>query len=180
MDTNIGRVISQARQNAGLNRPQLAQAAGYKNLAKGANKIVSLEREGHGTTELLARLQEALQLPASVVEDALAKDRAEQTARWNQWASQPIRSYLVKRYMPAVYGREELPETIARIEDAKRYASSVACREHRKVCLVWSRRIRLWFDGTGALVRREVVGPGSSGGPAMRVGGKSLLLDDII
>jgi len=81
MTNHLGTYFRQQRLQQGLTLGDLARRAGYRNVSKGANKIVAFEREGQITEELLARLADALGIDWPTVERLIDQDRREVRAR---------------------------------------------------------------------------------------------------
>jgi transcriptional regulator with XRE-family HTH domain len=68
----------------------LAKLVGYKNVAKGANRIVQFEREGIIKEDLLIKIAEALEIDWAMVEELADEDRRQQVEEWNEWADTPV------------------------------------------------------------------------------------------
>src|SRR5439155_16781385 len=62
MHSRLGAYVAEQRRARHLNPQQLAAAIGYKNLAKGANRILALEQSGETAGDLLDKLVAVLGL----------------------------------------------------------------------------------------------------------------------
>ncbi|MCY2927896.1 MAG: hypothetical protein NTV86_00090 [Planctomycetota bacterium] len=80
--------------------------------------------------------------------------------------------------IPAVYKTQRLPESVTTIEQAQEHASQTARQWNRLVCLVWSRRLSVYFDEQGQVEVRAVATPDRHVAPFMRIGNKRFLLGD--
>jgi hypothetical protein len=108
--SNLGAALRTRRTALALTPQQVAARIGYRNVNKGANRVLALEECGEGTAELLARVVVALQLDAAVVEELIAQDHAAFVREWSVWADEVIRPYLVVKLMPGVYQHHALPD----------------------------------------------------------------------
>ena len=62
MTTHLARYVQRAREVCGLSPQALAALLGYRNLDKGANRVLALEREGQGSRAFLGLLVRTLDL----------------------------------------------------------------------------------------------------------------------
>src|SRR6476469_8085702 len=85
-----------------LHPGDLARLVGYKNIAKGANRIVRFERQGIIRDDLLIKLAKALEIEWVTVEQLADQDRREHIEAWNTWADEPVPMRLVIRWMAAI------------------------------------------------------------------------------
>jgi len=161
-----------------LSLGDLARLVGYKNVAKGANRIIRFEREGVITDELLIKLAKALDIDWATVEALAQQDRKEHVEAWTEWADEPVPMKLVLRLIAAVYSTCQLPEEITTPEKAERYACDVARMRRMQVCLVLNRRKSVWIDADGTVLRRTEATPfGGSNEPWMQLKGRRFLLN---
>ena len=179
MKSKLAEHFHQARLDKGLKLGQLARLAGYKNVAKGARRIEALERHGNVHADLRNKLADLLGIDHMTVDRLMDEDQRQFLAEWNAWASEPIRPYLIIRYMAAVYSHRELPEEIQSAEEAEAYATNVARTRHFRCCLVLSRRISVWIAADGTLEGVTEAVPGEPNTPVMRIGGKTCLMKTV-
>jgi hypothetical protein len=64
------------------------------------------------------------------------------------------------------------------MDEAERWAAAVAAEKKRKCCLVWSRRISVWFAEDGTVYSRTEAVPGEPNVPWMKVGGTRFLFGE--
>lgn len=154
---------------------QLARAVGYRNLRKGAKLIHHFEMTGDVRADLLVKLTAVLGIDETTLRSLVRHDRRIFLSEWKKWAAVPIRGYVVIHLMPAWYTTVGLPEELIDFESAKRFAAAKAVEARRDVCLVWSRRMSVYFDSTGAATAQVRTVPGSDHTPWMRIDGKTFL-----
>ncbi|WP_152054393.1 helix-turn-helix domain-containing protein, partial [Tautonia marina] len=130
--SHVGNLFKQRRVERNLTFGQLARMVGYENLSRGSNRIQAFERGGKVAPDLLEKLVEALEIDHQDVRRMAAEDYRD----WLAWANEPVRPYLVLRYMACVYQRIELPDDLLEPEAAEAYASQVAKMKRLMVCLV--------------------------------------------
>ena len=65
--SRLAQYVHQQRLERKWSFGELARQVGYRNLAKGANKLCALEREGIATPELWRKVVEALGLEPRLV-----------------------------------------------------------------------------------------------------------------
>jgi len=164
----LGGYFHEQRIRQSLSLGQLARLVGYRNVAKGANKICRFERGGIVTDNLLAALADALGIDHPTVERLIEQDRQEHLRAWEAWVNQPVSMQLVVRYMAAVYGKVKMPADITTHEQAEAFACEYA-RQHRlRVCLVLSRRQSVWIDDEGKVYARTEATPDKPNMPWMQ------------
>jgi transcriptional regulator with XRE-family HTH domain len=169
MHSHLSQHFRDRRIARGLGFKQLAQLLGYQNVAKGCNRIQRFEQRGHVHADLLRKLAAVLEIDEATVDALIEADRRKAYLAWNEWANQPIQPHVVVRIMAAVYRRERLPEGIA-IDEAETLAADIACHWKCRACLVWTRRLSVWFDELGTIEHRTEAGPGEPNVPTMRLG----------
>lgn len=173
MSTHLSRHFEQKRLARGLRPGQLASLMGCKNPGKIGNRIRQFELSGTISQELFEKLADALEIDAGTIERLVEQDRREYFEKWLKWVNEPITPYLVERLIPAIYRRIPLPPEVTTQEEAEAWAAGVARESKRKCCLVWSRRISIWFDEAGQLVGRTEAVPGQPNVPWIKIGGKT-------
>jgi transcriptional regulator with XRE-family HTH domain len=171
--SNLGSLFRQRRDERGLTTAQLARLLGYRNVTKGCNRIGRFEDGGKVAPDLLAGLSEALEVTPDEIRRSLDGDYKE----WLAWADEPVRPYVVLRYMACVYSRVELPDDALSPEAAEVFASQLARERKLMVCLVVSRRLSIRFDSTGKEYQRLDATPDLPCEPYAIIGGRRVQFD---
>ncbi len=83
----------------------------------------------------------------------------------------PVPNYVQSMKAAAVYSSKELPEDVTTLGEAEGIAAETAREHNKKVCLVWTRRLSIWFDEQGQMTARTEASPESSNIPYMRLKG---------
>ena len=152
----------------------VARRCGYKNVTKGCNRLQKFEDGCEIDGELFQKLATVLDISDADIARCIAADKAD----WERWADEPIEPYLVLRLMAAVYSPKSIPPNIHADQEAmKQFASDFAKEKRLRVCLVLSRRLRVWFDREGGVERTTEDSFDESYGPYMQVCGKKFLLN---
>jgi transcriptional regulator with XRE-family HTH domain len=173
MTTHLSRFFRQRREARKLSFGDLARQLGYKNVAKGANKVIKFERDGNIRPELFRKLAAVLEISADEIRRCVEEDKAD----WEAWADEPIEPHLVARIMCAVYSTKRIPpELQASREAMEQFASAFAKERKWRVWLVVSKRTRVWFNEQGDRTGVTEDTFEESFGPYMRLGGKKFLL----
>jgi hypothetical protein len=173
MSTHLPRYFEQRRLTRGLRPSQLAQLAGCTNILKNGNRVRQFELTGNISPELFHKIAAALQVDPATIDRLVEQDRREFFEKWLQWVNEPIKPHLVVRLIAAVYSQRAVPPEITTIAEAEAWASAVARQEHKRCCLVWSRRISCWFNEDGTLIGSTEAMPDEPNVPWMRIGGKA-------
>jgi len=174
MKTNLSRFFRQRRIEQRLSFGEVARRCGYRNIAKGRNRIDKFETCGEIHAELFENLATALDISNDDIRRQVAADKKE----WEQWADEPVEPYLIVRWMAALYSPRSIPAELQSDREAmKRFASDFA-RDNRRfrVCLVLCRRFRVWFDRDGSKECETEDTFEQSFQPYMRLGGRKFLL----
>jgi hypothetical protein len=79
--------------------------------------------------------------------------------------------------MACVYQRVELPDDALTPEAAEASAAGLARERKLMVCLVLSRRLSVYFDGTGQVSQRLEAAPDVPSAPYAVIGGKRVQFD---
>lgn len=96
---HLPKLFRRVRQTKGIKLAQLARMVGYRNIAKGANRITRFEERGEVSHELLDKLTLALDVNAQDFDDAIEQDL---TQRMNERAAQAaVMRRLRRSYPPA-------------------------------------------------------------------------------
>jgi hypothetical protein len=147
MNSRLGGYFREVRLARGLSVGSLARQIGYQNVNKGCRRITTFERTGRSKGDLLSRLASALEIDDAMIRELRDADRG----AWEEWADaadQP-KPYVVLRLLPAIYSKVGLPDDVMTREDAEHFASTVAAQRGMQTCLVWNRRLTVWFDRDG-------------------------------
>jgi len=177
--TNLSAYFQQRRLVLGLRPGEVVRRMGYKSIVGTTNKVVLFEERGDIRPDLFDKLKAAFEIDDATVVRLIEEDRREFVERWNQWANQPIEPHLVVRAIPGVYMEQEIPhslsseiaEGVKTPEAMEQYAADFAKQFGKKVWLVLSRRLTIFFDENGT--KRQVIeaAPGEMNGPYMQIGG---------
>ena len=108
MLTRTGAYLCEQRRAHRLTRGQLAAALGCTNIAKGANRIVHLERDGMAIDGLLDKVVHVLGLDQQHVQELFHEDRRRFEEDWQRWASEPIEPQLRFRPFAGLWCGESL------------------------------------------------------------------------
>jgi len=176
----IGQHFKSVRQQQGLTVTDLARRCGFHNLNKGRRRIELFEMTGCVHPNLLSKLAHELGVSNATIHDLMMEDRRRFIQRWSEWASERIEPYVIIKLMPAVYHRIRFPQTTTTLEDAEVFASAQALRFTRACCLVWTRRLSVWFDASGIVYSRTEAVPDEPNIPTMRLRSsrRNLLMDN--
>lgn len=172
MSTNLSRHFEEKRRALGLKPGQLARLAGCSNDSKNGSRIRTFEIGGYISRELFEKITAALEVDQETIEKLVEQDRREFFEAWLKWVSEPIKPYFVIRVMATIYTNRAVPQEIATMDEAEKWASAVASEIKKRCCLVWSRRISCWFNEDGTLKERTEAVPGECNVPWIKVGGK--------
>ena len=173
--TNLSRHLQFMREQRGLRPGQLAIALGASNPSRVGSLIRSFELgdplSDHWLQALIIELQpnpddlrRCLKLDKEEAQRQLELDRL----AWEAWADEPIEPFLTVRYIPAVYGVQEIPSAFCSPHDtaqnitwararAEEWAAAELKRFNAKGFLSWNRREQTWFDKRGLNPRRRAV-----------------------
>jgi hypothetical protein len=162
-----------------LHPGDLARLVGYKNIAKGANRIVRFERQGIINDDLLIRTARALEVAWETVEELADLDRREHIEAWTKWVDEPVPMKMVIRLMATIYSDCPIPSEITTSQAAERYACAAARLRRMRICLALSRRKSVWIGADGVVERRTEATPfGAPNLPWMQLkGGRKFLLN---
>lgn len=170
--SHLADYFGKVRREQGLSLAELVKRLGYRNIAKGCNRILRFEQRSEIHPDLLDKLSEALGIDRQTVAALVEQDRRDCFENWLQWVRQPIQPYVIVRLVAAAYKREELPAEVQTAEEAEAAAAEIARRWEKKVCLVWSRRVAVWFNEQGTIVGRTESSPDQWSLPYMRLPGR--------
>jgi len=159
--SHLANHFARVRREQKLSLAEVARRLGYRNIAKGCNRIQRFEERSAIEPDLLAKLAEVLGIDSETVAELVEQDRRDAFLEWRKWVQEPIRPYVIVRLVAAAYKREDLPEEIQTAEEAEAAGAQIARRWQKKVCLVFSRRVAVWFNEQGQIVGRTESSPDS-------------------
>ena len=170
MPTRTGAYLAEQRRTQHLSPQRLAAALGYTNLAKGARRILALERDGNAVDGLLDNIINVLGLEHDHVHALVAEDRRLFEEAWQHWAGEPVEPELRRRLMAAIWGRAQMPKGLSR-EEAVAFAKTRAVKSRLTYMLVRSPKEEIWCypDGSSGVVTMKV---GEAAGPFTRLRGR--------
>lgn len=174
MTTRLAKHFKELRLQRGLKPGQLAALAGCKNISKNGSKIVGFETTGDISKELLTQLTTTLEVDPELVNQLIAQDRQQWYEEWLQWVDAPVEPYMVVRLMAAMYNRLSLPRGVTQ-EQAEQITSDFAKEKKLRCCLVWNRRLTVYFDRHGEIEQRTHAEPGIVNSPCSSIGGRSFI-----
>ena len=171
MKNRLGSWVREQRVARGLTLGRLAAEVGYRNIGKGTNRLHQLETEGEFHPDLLLKVIAALDLDTRTLRRLLAEDREAMLSAWNAWADEPVPPLLVVRAIPGFYVERALPEGVVKLRAAEAIASAYAARRGLRVCLVFNRRLSVFFETDGERRFRSIARPEALNQPATFLGG---------
>ncbi len=169
MSTHLSRFFQKLRLERKLKPGQVAALAGCINISKNGGRIKEFEETGDISKELFIRLINAFDVDHATVEQLIELDRQEYLEAWTKWVDTPVEPYAVIRWMAAVYQNVKLPKGIT-LEDAEALVKALAIKRALRCCLVWNRRLTIWFDREGGIEGRTEASPRESNSPYMQIG----------
>lgn len=173
--SHLSEFFRHRREASGITFGELARTCGYSNLNKGANRIQKFERTGEIEPTLLGKLSATLGITSAEVHRCVAEDRAE----WEAWASEAIDPHLIVRLLAAFYSHSAIPlEFRGNRAAMEEFAADYAATNRVRVCLVLSRRLRVWFERDGQCNGVTEDTFGRSHGAAMTVGGRDCVMNN--
>ncbi len=155
MSRRIGEYFRQRRMEKGLNIAQLAEAVGLTNSNKHARRIGAFEESGCTAPDLLARLMKALDIDQATLRRLAHEDYKQ----WLSDANKPVAPYVVRRMLFGG-GPLNVPEYVQSVQGAEHYATLLARYFQMDVCLILSRRIKVWFTKDGEIQEIVEAAPG--------------------
>jgi transcriptional regulator with XRE-family HTH domain len=177
----LGEMFRRTRVERGLSLRQLALLVGYRNTNKGIRRLTAIEKgDLSPNRDLYDRIASALELDLDLLKATVVRDRDEYLENWNRWADEPIKPYLFLRLQSCIYVRREIPEELADLEQVELWASGVARKNHWRACLVWTRRLSVWFDADGGIeARTEATPDGPPNVPSTQIGSRKFMLKEV-
>lgn len=143
MSTAIGRLFHQARKAQGMSFGDVARRAGYRNVAKGANKLVTIERGENPfpRPELRERFAPALGVSADAVFGALCEDF--------ERLDRDVPPEVIVRMIPGVLMSLKLPDGCT-VREAIDLAKQYSAEYNVKVCVTFSNIRGLYIRPDGS------------------------------
>jgi transcriptional regulator with XRE-family HTH domain len=178
----LGDLFRKTRLERGLSLRQLSLSVGYRNTNKGIRRLAAIEKgDLSPNRDLYGKIATALELDLELLKATVARDRAEFLENWNRRADEPTKPHLILRLQSCIYVRREIPEEAFDLEQVESWASSVAREHHWRACLVWNRRLSVWFDADGGIeARTEATPDGPPNVPCpLEIGGKRFILREV-
>ncbi len=170
--THLSEHFKQCRLQEGLSVSDLARLCGYRNLSKGCNKIGRFEAEGEIERGLFNKMAAILEVDQPTVVRLAELDRVEFIRQWNEWADERIEPHLGIRAIPGVMICKDIPAELTTQEQMEAFAADIAERFHKKVWLVLSRRVSIYFNESAAKRSVQHATPGEPvNSPYMRLAG---------
>ena len=150
----------QRRKAAGLKVSALAQRCGYQNISNGSQRIHDLEKYGVVHADLLRKLAAILGITEAEYTPLLVADEQDRLRAWAAWANEPVKPRCILHLMPGMYSPLALPEWVTTQDQAREFVAEKARELKHRCCLVWSRRISIFFaaDGTVEAIREATPG----------------------
>jgi len=168
----LSQAFVEARERVGWSHRELARRAGCRNLVSQSRLIHQFEMGGAVDYRLLLKIGRVLGFTQQGIDELIAEDESRYIAGWNDWAGQPEDPYIVVRCFAACYVRQELPEGCREsLAGAEAYVSAFAKRIKLRCCLVWSRRLCVFYAADGTLERRAVATPDNDPRPRLSIAG---------
>ncbi len=168
----LSQAFIEARERVGWSHRELARRAGCRNLVSQSRLIHQFEMGSAVDYRLLLKIGRVLGFTQQRIDELIAEDEARYIAEWNDWADQPENPYIVVRCFSACYVRSELPEDChGSLAQAEAYISGFAKRINKRCCLVWSRRLSVFYAADGTMARRAVATPDNDPRPQLRIAG---------
>ncbi len=127
MSTHLSRFFRQRREVRKLSFGDVARLLGYKNVAKGSNKVIKFERDGNIRPDLFSKLAAVLEISAEDIRRCIQEDKAD----WQRWSDEPIEPHLVARIMCAVYSTKRIPTELQESQEAMEEFASAFAKERQ-------------------------------------------------
>lgn len=138
----MASLVSTYRRRCSLSVSEVARRAGYRNLSKGANRLVAIERgdDAFPDARVLARFARVLGLDGRDIDQALCEQFTE--------LDRPAPPHVTERVMPGVYLSVELPANCTP-DRAIELAAAHAAATGRSVCVTLSRVRTIYVEPDG-------------------------------
>lgn len=171
VSTNLSRFFRQRRLDLGLRYADVARRMGHTNLSKGSRRVSDFEDTGGIDEGLLVKLANILEVDEETIARLSEQDHEEFLRNWNEWADEPVEPCVVVRAIPGFMVSPSIPPGLTTQAEMEQFAANIAEKHHKKVWLVLSRRISIYFNES-ATNRSEIhAKPGQCNSPYMRLKG---------
>lgn len=173
MATHLSEHFKQRRLAKGLRLSEVARLCGYRQttLGKGSRRINDFENTGSIDEGLLVKLANVLEVGEETIARLSEQDHEEFVRNWNEWADEPVEPSLVVRAIPGFMVSPSLPPELKTQEEMEQFAANIAERHRKKVWLVLSRRVSIYFNESAAARSVIYAKPGQCNSPYMRLKG---------
>ena len=142
----LGDLFAILRIRKGLTIRQVARRCRWGKIDDTCKQIDDFEFGERLDPKRVRQLFTIVGIPEGEVDEFLAQARRE----WERWADEPITPYAVVRLISTVYSRLDIPEDLHGDAAAmERFVADFAKRRRFRVCLVLSRRHRIWIGIDG-------------------------------
>jgi hypothetical protein len=169
MATHLSNYFWQRRLQLNLRVGDVVRRMGYRSIFGVSNKIVMFEETGDIPADLFKKMAAVLSIDEPTIQRLMERDWQDFVEEWDEWADQPIQPHLVIRAIPGVFIRQSLPDGMESAGDMERYATGYAKERHKKVWLVLSRRLTVFYDEDGVRKAVQRAVPGKMNSPYMQV-----------
>ena len=170
MTNYLGEWFWERRAERQWSLAEVARRLGYRNVSKGCNKLLRLEREGVVDDEFLRRLAAVLGVSEGVVRYLTRQDRNEYLRLWREWVEQPTPIRIAMRAIPGFMVEVAMPDNVATPEQAVAYAQTLAATKHKKVFVTVSRREMVGVTELGEVNGHFYARPDADPCPLMSLG----------
>jgi len=170
MANELGNYVRESREAKGLTRGEAVKKMGYKNIAKGANRLVAVERGEIPDEEFLRKIVNALELDIEKVNGCIKTVEDRREAEYQKWLDEPVPMELHLRLIPGVVGSKPVPSGLSE-QKAIDWACAEAKRLRSRCCLALDRRRSVWISRDGDIVEETYARRGTSNIPYMTLKG---------
>jgi hypothetical protein len=189
MDSPLARFIRTKRLERGFGkRGQLIRAIraepSERVMSRLAGKLHELETTGEVEDGFLSEVVGALGISDEEIAVVVAAEnrrreeiRSRHLAEWNRWADEPIRPYFLLVPVPGIQVLVRVPDDAVASQDAAEAWATKYIRDGGpRGALVWSRRLTVWVNFGGVILRRTEARPGEPNVPYTVLRGRKVLL----
>jgi transcriptional regulator with XRE-family HTH domain len=170
MRNELGDYVRSVREAKGLSRGEAVRLMGYRNVAKGANRLVAVERGEIPDEELMKKIVRALELDPEKVYECIRTMEERREDERQRWLDEPAPVQLYMRVIPGVVLSKILGLDVPE-ETAIKEACAEAKRLHCQCMLALDRRKSVWIDGDGNVTGRKDEQRGEFSRPYMTLKG---------
>lgn len=170
MSTNLSAYFRQRRLDLGLRYADVARRMGYTNLSKGSRRVSDFEDTGGIDEGLFLKLANILDVDEETIARLSEQDHADFLQQWQEWADEPVEPSVVVRAIPGFMVSPKIPPGLTQ-DQMEQFAANIAERHRKKVWLVLSRRVSIYFNESAAARSVIYAKPGQCNSPYMRLKG---------